>query len=178
MPGRSATRSPSCSSEGARWVGTLVARSTWPARRAAIRLLLSGIGPRRELDTAGVRCLVDSPHVGKHLKDHLHVPLFFPAPGVGVPMLEIAISTGPAALRHPAGPLPADPRDDEKMPANLQALKREAERRLAEWETTGCGLASSPLYDACAWFSTGLGDHHSHDAQIGFIPCSSSAELW
>src|SRR5438093_1442138 len=100
-------------------------------------LLLSGIGPRRELDTAGVRCLVDSPHVGKHLKDHLHVPLFFPAPGVGVPMLEIAISTGPAALRHPAGPLPADPRDDEKMPANLQALKREAERRLAEWETTG-----------------------------------------
>jgi choline dehydrogenase-like flavoprotein len=141
-------------------------------------LLLSGIGPQSELEMAGVRCLVDSPHVGKHLKDHLHVPLFFPAPGVGVPMGEIALSMGPAALRHPAGPLPADPRDDAKMPANLQALKQEAERRLAEWHSTGCGLVSSSLYDACAWFSTGLGDHHSHDAQIAFIPCGSSIPLW
>ena len=58
---------------------------------------------------------------------------------------------------------PADPVDDEKMPAELQALKQEAERRLAEWATTGCGLVSSSLYEACAWFSTGLGDHHSHD---------------
>lgn len=141
-------------------------------------LLLSGIGPRRELETIGVPCLIDSPHVGKHLKDHIQVPLFFPAPGVGVSMGEVALSMGPAALRHPAGPLPADPRDDGKMPADLQALKQEAERRLAEWETTGRGLVSSSLYDACAWFSTGLGDHHSHDAQIAFIPCGYTAELW
>ena len=40
-------------------------------------LLLSGIGPRTELETVGVPCLVDSPHVGKHLKDHVQVPLFF-----------------------------------------------------------------------------------------------------
>ena len=80
------------------------------------------------------------------------------------------------ALRHPAGPLPADPRDDEKMPAELQALKQEAERRLAEWQTTGSGLVSSSLYDACAWFSTGLGDHHSHDAQIAFIPCAVQSD--
>jgi choline dehydrogenase-like flavoprotein len=40
-------------------------------------LLLSGIGPRQELESAGVVCLVDSPHVGKHLKDHIQVPLFF-----------------------------------------------------------------------------------------------------
>ena len=64
------------------------------------------------------------------------------------------------------------------MPADLQALKQEAERRLAEWETTGCGLVSSSLYDACAWFSTGLGDHHSHDAQIAFIPCGYNDDLW
>src|SRR6266581_1642292 len=32
-------------------------------------LLLSGIGPREDLDAVGVPCLVDSPHVGKHLKD-------------------------------------------------------------------------------------------------------------
>ena len=141
-------------------------------------LLLSGIGPRRELEAIGVPCLVDSPHVGKHLKDHIQVPLFFSAPGVGVPIAEVGLSMGPAALRHPAGPLPADPLDDEKMPAELQALKQEAERRLAEWETTGCGLVSSSLYEACAWFSTGLGNPHSHDAQIAFIPCGYTAELW
>lgn len=141
-------------------------------------LLLSGIGPRLELEKVGVECLIDSPHVGKHLKDHIQVPLYFPAPGVGVSMSEVGISIGPAALRHPAGPLPADPNDDEKMPAELQALKQEAERRLAEWATTGCGLASSSLYEACAWFSTGLGDGHSHDGQIAFIPCGYNYDLW
>jgi choline dehydrogenase-like flavoprotein len=140
-------------------------------------LLLSGIGPGRELETIGVPLLVDSPHVGKHLKDHIHVPLFFPAPGAGVSMSEVGLSIGPAALRQPAGPLPADPRDDEKMPADLQALKHEAERRLQQWVTTGHSLASSSLYDACAWFSTGLGDH-THDAQIAFIPCGYYYDLW
>ena len=138
-------------------------------------LLLSGIGPRRELEMIGVPSLVDSPHVGKHLKDHIQVPLYFPAPGAGVSMSEVLLSMGPDALRHPVGPLPADPRDDGKMPAELQALKQEAERRLVEWATTGRGLVSSSLYDACAWFSTGLGDHHSHDAQLGFLPCGGSA---
>ena len=141
-------------------------------------LLLSGIGPRLELEKIGVSCLVDLPQVGKHLKDHLQVPLFFPAPGVGVAMVEVGLSMGPAALRHPAGPLPADPNDDEKMPAELQALKQEAERRLAEWQTAGCGLVASSLYEACAWFSTSLGDQHSHDGQIAFIPCGYNYELW
>jgi choline dehydrogenase-like flavoprotein len=72
-------------------------------------LLLSGIGPRRELEAIGVSCRVDSPDVGKHLKDHIQVPLFFPAPGTGISMIEVGLSMGPAALRHPAGPLPADP---------------------------------------------------------------------
>jgi choline dehydrogenase len=48
----------------------------------------------------------------------------------------------------------------------LQALKAEAERRLAEWQATGRGLGASSLVDACAFFSTGLGDHHSHDTEI------------
>ena len=76
-------------------------------------LLLSGIGPRGELERVGVPCLVDSPHVGKHLKDHIQVPMFFPAPGVGVSMNEVGISMGPAVLRQAGGPLPADPNDDE-----------------------------------------------------------------
>jgi len=141
-------------------------------------LLLSGIGPRAEIEAVGMTCHVDSPHVGKHLKDHLHVALFFPPPGEGVSMGEVGISFGPDALRAPAGPLPADPANDPQMPAELQALKHEAERRVTEWATTGNGLVSSSLYDACAWFSTGLGDHHTHDAQIGFFPCGYSSDLW
>jgi choline dehydrogenase-like flavoprotein len=85
---------------------------------------------------------------------------------------------GPDALRSPAGPLPADPTDDGELPSELQALKQEAEQRVAEWATTGRGLVSSSLYDASAWYSTGLGDTHTHDAQIGFFACGYNAELW
>jgi len=109
-------------------------------------LLLSGIGPRRELESVGVRCLVDSPDVGKHLKDHLQVGLVFPAPGAGISMAAVGAAMTPEAL--------------------------------AEWQATGRGLVSSSLYDACAWFSTGLGDHHSHDAQLGFFATSANYELW
>ncbi len=109
-------------------------------------LLLSGIGPRRELEAVGVPCRVDAPHVGKHLKDHVQVALFFPAPGVGVSMNDVGVAFGADAL--------------------------------AEWATTGCGLVSSSLYDACAWFSTGLGDRHTHDAQIGFFACGYNPDIW
>ena len=44
--------------------------------------------------------------------------------------------------------------------------------------TTGESLVSSSLYDAGAWFNTGLGDPHSHDAQIGFIPCGYTEDLF
>ena len=141
-------------------------------------LLLSGIGPRSELEAVGVPCRLDSPDVGKHLKDHLQVGIAFSAPGAAVSMTEIGISMGPDALRAPAGPLPADPADDAAMPEELQALKQEAERRLTEWATTGRGLVSSSLYDASAWFSTGLGDPHTHDAQIALFACGYNAEIW
>lgn len=141
-------------------------------------LLLSGIGPRKELEAVGISCAVDSPDVGKHLKDHIQVPLFFHSSSSGVPISQVAISMGPAALRQPAGPLPADPAEDANLPAELKALKQEAERQIIEWATTGTGLASSSLYDAAAWFSTGLGDPHSHDAQIACMPCGFTEELW
>ena len=83
-------------------------------------LLLSGIGPRQELEGVGVSCLVDAPHVGKHLQDHLMCPLFYPAPGIGVTMNDVALAMGPDALRTPAGPLPADPADDAKLPPNCR----------------------------------------------------------
>ena len=141
-------------------------------------LLLSGIGPGAELAEVGVECVVDNPHVGKHLKDHLHVPMVFPAPGVGLTMTEVALSLGPDALRAPAGPLPADPADDADLPPELEAVRAEAERRLVEWATTGKSLASSSLYDAVAFFSTGLGDLHTHDAQIGLLACGYTPDIW
>ena len=141
-------------------------------------LLLSGIGPRNELADVGIACVLDLPDVGKHLKDHLHTPMVFEAPGIGLTMTEVAISLGPDALRAPAGPLPADPADDAGLPPELAGLKAEAERRLTEWATTGRSLVSSSLYDAALWYSTGLGDEHTHDAQMGFLVCGYTPDLW
>ncbi len=133
-------------------------------------LMLSGIGCRRELEAAGIACRLDSPHVGKHLKDHYQMAMVFPAPGIGTPLRELGLSAGPDALRGPGGPLPADPADDAKLTPEQFAIKQEAERRLAEWQETGSGLASSSIYDGIGFFSTGLGDAHTHDGQIGLIP--------
>jgi choline dehydrogenase-like flavoprotein len=140
-------------------------------------LMLSGIGPRRELEAAGITCRLNLPDVGKHLKDHVQAPMTFAAPGIGVAMAEIGVSAGPDALRAPAGPLPADPADDVHLTGELAALKAEAERRLAEWAETGNSLVSSSLYDAISFFSTGLGDEHTNDGQIGFIPCGYDAQV-
>lgn len=141
-------------------------------------LMLSGIGPRPELESLGIRCLLDNPHVGKHLKDHVMVHLLFPAPGVGLPAKEIAVSMGPEFLRAPAGPLPEDSAADANLPPTLLALKQEAERRITEWRTTGSGLVSSCFYDAVAFYSTGLEAHHSHDAQIAFVPTGPSPKRY
>jgi choline dehydrogenase len=141
-------------------------------------LMLSGVGPREHLESLGIRCAMDAPDVGRHLKDHLHLGLMFPAPGLGVSMAAMGVAMGPDALRAPAGPLPADPADDASLPPELQDLKAEAERQLTEWFTTGSGLASSSLYDAAAWFSTGLGDEHTHDAQIAIFVCGYNPDIW
>ena len=87
-------------------------------------LLLSGIGPSDELASVGVECVVDNPHVGKHLKDHLHVPLVFPAPGVALTMTEIAIALGPDALRAPAGPSARRPGRRRRPPARAGRRSR------------------------------------------------------
>jgi choline dehydrogenase-like flavoprotein len=141
-------------------------------------LLLSGIGPKHELEALGITCRHDAPDVGKHLQDHLQLALVYPAPGIGLSMTELGISMGPDALRAPAGPLPADPADDASLPPELEAIRAEAERRVNHWATTGEGLVSSSLYEACAWYSTGLGDEHTHDAQLGMFICGYSPDLW
>src|SRR5205085_1782363 len=109
---------------------------------------------------------------------HLQLGMTFPAPGLGVSMVDVGVAMGPDALRAPAGPLPADPAEDYALPPELAGLKAEAQRQLGEWFTTGSGLVSSSLYDASAWYSTGLGDPHTHDAQIGLFVCGYNAEIW
>jgi choline dehydrogenase len=129
-------------------------------------LLLSGIGPRGELESLGINCRVDVPDVGKHLQDHLMVPLVYPAPGAGVPMKEVALAMGPDALRAPAGPLPADPAEDAKLTPDLRELKRAAEQRIADWQASGRGLGASSLADAVVFCSSGVGDLDRHDTEI------------
>lgn len=140
-------------------------------------LMLSGIGPRRELEAAGITCRLDLPDVGKHLKDHVETAMHFPAPGIALTMAEVGLSVGPDALRGPGGPLPADPADDVNLSAAQAALKAEAERRLAEWHETGSSLVSSSLYDGISFFTTGLGNAYTHDGQIGFIPCGYDEDI-
>jgi len=140
-------------------------------------LLLSGIGPRRELEAVGISCRLDLPDVGKHLKDHLLAGMHFPASGIALTGIEVGMSMGPDALRVPAGPLPADPADDVHLTGELAEMKAEAERRLAEWHETGSSLASSSLYDGVCFFSTGLGDGFTHDAQIGFFPYTNNEDI-
>lgn len=141
-------------------------------------LMVSGIGPREHLESVGIDCQVDAVDVGQHLKDHLQLGFLFPAPGLGVSMAAVGVAMGPDALRAPAGPLPADPADDATLAPELAGLKAEAERQLTEWFTTGHGLVASSLYDASAWLSTGLGDPHTHDAQIAVFTCGYNADIW
>jgi choline dehydrogenase len=140
-------------------------------------LLLSGIGPRQELEAVGVVCRVDAPHVGKHLQDHAMCPLFYPAPGLGLSMNEVALAIGPDALRRPSGPLPTDPADDAHLLPELLALKETAEQRLAEWEASGRGLGASSLADAAVFCSSGLGDAGRHDIEIIFFMTGANEEF-
>ena len=75
-------------------------------------------------------------------------------------------------------PLAPTPAEDADLPPELVAVKAEAQWRLVEWATTGRGIASSSLYDATAFFNTGLGDAHTHDGQIGFLTCGYTPDIW
>ena len=140
-------------------------------------LMLSGIGPRRDLEDVEIAVRHELPGVGKHLKDHVLVPMTFPAPGIGLPLSEIGLSMGADALRAPAGPLPFDAADDVHLTGDLAELKAEADRRMQEWQVTGSSYAASSFNDACAFYSSGIGAGYSHDAQVFFMPGGISGEL-
>ena len=74
-------------------------RAVRRSRRFAAVAAPLGHRPSCRTRGLGIACEVDSPHVGKHLKDHLEVALFFPAPRVGVSMNDVGLAFGPDALR-------------------------------------------------------------------------------
>jgi len=131
-------------------------------------LMLSGIGPKAELEAAGVKCLVDNPHVGKHLKDHLMTPMVYPAPTLGLPMKAAMASTGPEGLRL-IGELPEDPKEDKNLPADRQEMKKASEAQINEWLSKGTGIAASSGVGSCAFWNSGLGDPHTHDIELIFM---------
>jgi len=106
-------------------------------------LLRSGVGPRAELEALGVECLVDSPHVGKHLKDHLYLAIPF----------ECACSTA-------FGPLAAS-----------LGLVEEDKSLFEAYLATGKGFPATSLYEASLFYSTGTRPEkgHTHDGQISWI---------
>ncbi|MCF0040600.1 GMC family oxidoreductase [Dyadobacter fanqingshengii] len=56
-------------------------------------LLLSGIGPKEELEEAGIPVVADLPGVGKNLQDHLQLPMIFRSK---IPMPNTTLLTGNA----------------------------------------------------------------------------------
>jgi len=147
-------------------------------------LQLSGIGPKALLSSCGIECIADAPHVGKGLKDHLLVLMVYSAPGIGVSMMSAGPALGPDALRQnptqvfDKGPLPADPSQDDQLPDELKQLKSLAEQLVGEYMKTGTGIPASTLYDASAFYSSGLGDHHTHDVQVSMMCSSFNRDAW
>lgn len=114
-------------------------------------LLRSGIGPAAELASAGVDCVVDSPHVGKHLKDHLYLMIAF-ACEQGNALGAVASSLGLT---------------DDKKP-------------LEAYLETGEGIPATSNYDASLFYNTGVSKRtaHTHDAQLSFIATGFNPEFF
>lgn len=91
-------------------------------------LLLSGVGPRDELQRLAVDTVVDSPGVGKNMQDHLGVPLHFLVPYASS---SICVSDG------------------------LQALPRFLQNVYDYFMRSGQGLFATPGFmEASAWLHT------------------------
>jgi hypothetical protein len=98
-------------------------------------LMLSGIGPRAELERAGIDCQVELPGVGQGLEDHIANLIRFGAN---------TASSGPGAGKRLAGL--ATTAAAEGLPAALPSLAR--------WAMFGTGLHASPSYDATLFYKT------------------------
>jgi len=76
------------------------------------------------------------------------------------------------------GPLPANPQEDEQLPAELKQLKSQAEQLVAAYMQSGEGVPASSLYDASVFHSTGEEDKHTHDSQISIMCSGFNRDAW
>ena len=117
-------------------------------------LMRSGIGPKDELVKHQIECVVDNPHVGKNLEDHVFAPILINCK----PGKEKELN---AVNRASA----------ENMPGALSAL--------SDWATKGEGHLASSAYDASYFFKTGLNpDLDFPDGQIGLFVSPGNKDLF
>lgn len=142
-------------------------------------LMLSGIGDRDELDAVGIECEVHLPDVGKHLQDHLMVPMRYSPSYVGY---ERATRCGKGMLT------PAQTAKlrklKQKLGLKLQSkdigaitkAKASSMSALWHWLVHGSGPLASSAYDAALFCRTGLNEDHKYpDMQIGLF-CGVGSE--
>ena len=137
-------------------------------------LLLSGVGPKAELQKYDIPLIVDSSQVGKNLTDHLLAFFLYNAPKIGMAMGDVVPSMGPDALRA-LGVLPANEADDTEQ---HKAIVSASNQLVADWDSSGVGVASSTFIDASIFYNTGAGDSYTHDAQICLISAGFNGDIW
>jgi choline dehydrogenase-like flavoprotein len=105
-------------------------------------LLLSGVGPRDELEALGIPCLLNHPQVGKNLQDHVVV-----APVVNATRSPVDIGT----INQHKG---------KNFPNGLWAF--------LEWLVFGTGHLASSTYDTTLFMKSGLNESLPFpDLQLG-----------
>jgi len=57
-------------------------------------------------------------------------------------------------------------------------LKAHAETLNGDYMKSGNGIPASTLYDASVFYSSGLGDHHTHDVQIAILCSTFNRDAW
>ncbi|GBP93595.1 Glucose dehydrogenase [Eumeta japonica] len=98
-------------------------------------LLLSGIGPKAELEKLGIPVVLDQPKVGKNLQDHAHVPIAVVGGPSAADTLEVVMSL----LELKTFPLP--------MTTSLFNVNKGPKEQSPEIQTITLNFgAASPLY--------------------------------
>lgn len=115
-------------------------------------LLLSGIGPKNELEAINIPCILDLPDVGKNLEDHILVPILV--------NWDKGTSIG-TVNKHNA----------ENFPLGLLSL--------FQWLFTGTGNLASSAYDTCLFFKSGINPSLPFpDIQLGALFACLPKEFW
>ena len=84
----------------------------------------------------------------------------------------------PSVLRHPAGPLPRKPGRRREDVGRFSGSKEEAERRLAEWATTGCGGFPPPCTTLARGLVLALAINTATTRRSVSYPVGLTAKLW